>query len=312
MKLWDTLKRKHAFHIILLTGIAVLVIHVLLNNRYGTTAVLYVAVPFCIALWLAWQRERWGREKPGYTFTRFALDSLMVMLATSVLLFEGFICVLFFMPIYFLMVAIAYGIYQAARKNRDNAKGRIYSIALPLLVLLTSVEGTSEKLSFERANSVTVSRVARLSVAEIHTNLLAPIELQKDRPWFLDIFPMPYEVEAESLQAGDVHDIHYRYHRWFFMNTHEGRARLQIEAADERYVRTRFIEDTSYISNYMRLQGTEIQLDPLGPDETRITLTIHFERTLDPAWYFQPLQRYGIEKTGEFLLAEVIARDGRY
>ncbi|MBW3567695.1 MAG: hypothetical protein KY410_07025, partial [Proteobacteria bacterium] len=96
MKLWDTLKRKHLFHIIFLTGIAVLVIHVLLNNRYGTTAVLYVAVPFCIALWLAWMRERWYRGERKYRFGQFMLDSLIVMLATSVLLFEGFICVLMF------------------------------------------------------------------------------------------------------------------------------------------------------------------------------------------------------------------------
>src|SRR5690606_15556365 len=135
-------------------------------------------------------------------------------------------------------------------------------------------------LSFNRENAVTVSRVADRSIAEIRQNLRAPIALEKDRPWFLEIFPMPYEVNAGSLQAGDVHEIKYRYHRWFFTNTHEGRARLRIDAVDEQYIRTSFIDDTSYISHYMKLEGTEIRLEPLSPEQTRITLTIHFERSL--------------------------------
>ena len=59
----------------------------------------------------------------------------------------------------------------------------------------------------------------------------------------------------------------------------------------------------------MQLIGTEILLDKIDDNKTKITLTINFKRTLDPYWYFAPLERYGVSKAADFLIAEIIARD---
>lgn len=313
MEIWQTLKRKWAFNIVGLVGGASLIVWSLKRSGYADAALLYVAVPFGIGLALAWLRESVARGQRSYSFGRFLLDSLIVMLASSLVLMEGFLCVLMFMPIYFTMAVLAYGVYDALSGPDGRPRGGAKAFVLPLLVLVPSVEGLSENLSFERTNTVTVSQVVEQTPEEIHANLRQPIELdQQERPLFLRVFPMPYNVEAGTLAAGDIHEIHYRYRRWFWGNTHEGRARLQIESVAENRIQTRFLDDTSYISHYMTLHGTEIELQPTGDERTRVNLTIRFDRTLDPAWYFGPLQRWGVGEMGDFLIAEVIARNGRY
>ena len=120
---------------------------------------------------------------------------------------------------------------------------------------------------------------------------------------------MPYEIRAGTLQPGDVHEISFRYNRWIFANTHEGRMLLQILDVEDGRVTTRFIEDTSYISHYLKLEGTEIRLSPAGQGRSDVRLTIKFERKLDPAWYFGPLERFAVGEMSEFLIEEVVARN---
>jgi hypothetical protein len=84
---------------------------------------------------------------------------------------------------------------------------------------------------------------------------------------------------------------------------------LKISQVEHNRIKTTFLEDTSYFSNYLRLKGTEILLDEIDSNNTRVTLRIDFERTLDPYWYFSPVSRYGVRKTAEFLITEVIAHE---
>ena len=103
---------------------------------------------------------------------------------------------------------------------------------------------------------------------------------------------MPDRVVPSSMRQGSVHKANFTYHRWLFTNTHRGRLLLEIADTSDTHVTTRVLEDTSYISHYLRLQSTRIDLRPIDADTTEISLTVHYERRLDPAWYFGPLQRY--------------------
>jgi hypothetical protein len=119
---------------------------------------------------------------------------------------------------------------------------------------------------------------------------------------------MPYQVDAGSLNAGDVHVIHYRYKKWLFTNIHEGEARLQITEVGDRHIKTRFLSDTSYLNNYAQLLGTVINLEPINSGQTKVTLQINFKRKLDPAWYFEPLEKYAVSKTADYLISNMIAQ----
>ena len=83
---------------------------------------------------------------------------------------------------------------------------------------------------------------------------------------------------------------------------------LKIHKVDENTVETEFVKDSSYISTYLELLGTTIQFNPIDEINTRVTLSIRFNRKLDPAWYFAPLERYGIKQTAKYLISDIISR----
>ena len=58
------------------------------------------------------------------------------------------------------------------------------------------------------------------------------------------------------------------------------------------------IDDTSYLSNYMRLRGTKFAFRPIGDGRTEVTLTVKFDRLLS-TWLAHALSA----KTGEHLWA---------
>ena len=80
-------------------------------------------------------------------------------------------------------------------------------------MLSSSFEGSIENLSAERIAQAEASRIVDVAPEQIMANLLLPIELDTDRNWLLTIFPMPYRVDAESLEEGAIHRMHTRYHR---------------------------------------------------------------------------------------------------
>lgn len=297
--------------IMVLIALASLGVRLLIEYEFHTSALLYVGLPFLIAVVLVALHGDSDRNHWMLSYWRHTRVALIVMLGSSVVLFEGFMCVLMFMPIYFGVVFLVFIFHFLHRLSLgEHGSGTKSVHILPVLLLASSLEGVSPDLSFERYNEVSRTRTITTDIPQIKRNLQKPMSLGDDMPWFLAVFPMPYDVKAGTLSEGDIHRSEFRYHRWFFTNTHEGHMSLRIAEAGESRIRTEFIKDTSYISNYMTLHGTLIELEPVSRDSTRITLTISYSRKLDPAWYFGPLQRYAVGQTAEYLIAKVIHRQG--
>jgi len=281
-------------------------IRLLIKYDFDRTALLYVGIPFLVAIALLFVE----RPKPPYNWKRryanIIILSFAVMLGSSVILFEGFVCVVMFMPIYFLILLLVFLAEGFQRYLSRKKVGKNYVQVLPVLILISAFEGVTPQVSFEREYQVVSDKVIDASVAEIKHQLTQPIELDKSRHWLLSLFPMPYDIDAETLVEGDIHTVNFRYHRWFVTNTHEGSMKLEVSAVEDNYVKTRFIEDTSYISNYLKLHDTEIHFEPLGDNKTKVSLRIRYHRFLDPVWYFGPLQQYAVEESAKFLLDEMI------
>lgn len=300
--------RVNAVAWILLVGVASIAVRLLIKYDFDTSALLYVGIPYAISLAIALWKPVKTNEKWWYEFRDHSLTALSVFLASSIVLFEGFVCVIFFLPIYFFIVLIGFiSRWMAVRSERN--KGRIYAVILPALVVAASLEGTTDTLTLPRSSHVVVSKTTNLSAEQIMGNIALPFDLQKERHWMLSLFPMPYEIEAGSLAPGDIHQVRTRYHRWFVTNTLEGELHLQIVEVQPNKVRTKFLHDTTFFSSYLTPIGTEITLTELGPAETEISLRIDYERKLDPAWYFHPLQQFGVARMADFLIDEVMIRE---
>ena len=160
----------------------------------------------------------------------------------------------------------------------------------------------------ERVTYATATRVANLTPDQVKRNLARPIDLNKKRNWLLSIFPMPYLIDAGSLNPGDIHYVYTRYHRWFVTNTHEGEQHLKILDVTPTEVHTRVVHDTTFFSTYLTQIGSKISLNQIAPGQTQITLRIDYRRNLDPAWYFHPLQQYAMSQMAGFFIDEVMIR----
>ena len=305
-------RNKRYFCIVLGVGLFVLGFKLLVIHDLERTSLLYVGYPFFIALFLTQARSfdenRTWKQRWLSVFT----DGLIILLASSVLLFEGFLCVMFFLPIYVVLFALAFFIYSGIRALGEKS-GRNYSIGLGLLtfVLLSSqvLEGVNEDLSYERTNTIQIPFSSSLGSAEIFSNLNKPIDMTDSRSGgILDIFPYPYKIDTDGLYQGAKHTIYYRYQRWFFTNTKEGSVELHIDRVSDNQVVTSFSNDTSYLATYMELKGTRIIIDSESKHQTSGKLEISYERKLDPYWYFDPLQRYFVRQMGKLLIEEILLK----
>lgn len=311
---WNSLTERHGetrvnvIALMVLIGAASIAVRSLSIYKFDTTAILYVGIPYLISMAIVAYRPAKTNDEWWHQYRDHSLTALAVFFASSAVLFEGFICVLFFLPIYFLVVSITFVIHWIV-VSRKRRRGSTFVSVLPVLLLASSLEGTSESLSAERDSFVTVTKTAHISAEQVLQNIAEPFDLKKDRHWMLSIFPMPYEIEAGSLKPGDIHNVRTRYHRWFVTNTHEGELRLQIVEVEPNRVRTRFVHDSTFFSAYLTPLGTEITLHEIGPGETEISLRIDYRRKLDPAWYFHPLQQYGVGRMADFLIDEVMIRE---
>jgi hypothetical protein len=300
------------FSLLFLTGAAALTIRAILDSEFRNSTLLYLLVPFAVSIALSFARALPGEEDEdqigtGRRYARHMLDATIVFLATSALLFEGFICVLFFMPIYYGIVTIGFLFSWLA--DRPGGGGTA-AFGIPALVLLLASEGLFDATTVPRYREATHVAVVNASIAELKANMARPITFEADRHWFLSIFPLPTRIQAGSLGPGDVHRLHFVYKRWFFANLHEGGMAIRIEEVGPDRIRTRIVENSSYLSHYMRIDGTEVRFRELGDGRTRIALTVKYHRLLDPAWYFGPMQQLAAEQSARYLIDTIIARRG--
>ena len=298
-------RRPRWVYIVFIIGIASLVIRSLMDFHFANTALLYVAIPFIISFLLFRFARKGNRGFGGHVF-----DATIVMLASSAFLFEGFICVLFFYPIYILFVAIGYAFSSGLEKRQENGEdSHLKSSFIPLIVAVMALEGTAPSTSFERENTVTRSFIIDADVMTIQKNMAEPFELPKERPWFLSVFPIPMVTRAGSLEEGDIHQMDFVYKRWFFTNIKSGQMALRIDTVTDQRVETTLIKNTSYLSTYLNIKGSEVDFTPLKDGRTRVDLTMRYERLLDPAWYFGPLQKYASIQMCDYFVENVYAKD---
>ncbi len=301
-------RRVVALGLLAIAGIASIAIQLLIRTNYDHSALLYLAVPYVVAVLITLLRPY---DKSQYWWQQYlshALSALVVFLGSSVLLFEGFLCVLFFMPIYFVGVTLAFLAHWVGI-SWDNRRGKTYANAIPLLIATLAVEGTTEHTTVDRSNVATAEVLTNLSSEELLSNLAQPFALPPSNDWMLGIFPMPYDIQAGTLNVGDVHRAKLRYKRWFVTNVHNGEIAIRIDSVESDRVTASFIKDTSYFSNYLTLTGSDIRFAATEQGTTKVTLSIAYERELDPAWYFQPIQQYAVAAMAEHLVQQFLIRE---
>lgn len=307
---------KHLFLPLLLVIVAsASVIWVILESGFSTGTLLYIIVPFAISVvlyFLMHQMRDEGRAKAKgiwWDYANHMLIATIVFFATSGLLMEGFLCVLMFMPIYYFFVTLGYLFSWLALRKREKDDINMFAYALPVLVMMLASEGLVPSTTVPRDKTATYIMVTDQSVAQLKLNMAAPISFPAERNWFLRLFPIPDEVSAGTLVAGDIHNLHFTYKKWIFGNYQSGEMDIKTTAVEPLHIQTEILRNTSYFSHYAKIHGTDVAFTPLADGQTQVSLTVKYERLLDPAWYFGPMQDYATKQSAKYLVENVIVRE---
>jgi len=181
-------RRAKVLQFLFFIGLLGVIIQVLILQRLYSSALLYIFIPYVVAVFIAWFRPYAEPEKRrlGYEYLSNILYALIIFLSTSIILGEGFVCVVFFFPIYIVVVSV-YFLFAWIGNKLEEKNNKLLSIATPFLFVFMSLEGATDSLSLPRESFVEVSKVVPLSISEVKQNLAKPFSLEKDRNWMLSI-----------------------------------------------------------------------------------------------------------------------------
>jgi len=293
----------------MILGVVTLITRLVLDSRFATTSFFYCLTPFVIGVILYVfipQPKGWSRTKRA---GRHLLATIIVMLASSAILFEGFLCVIMAAPIYIFFALLVIAATPNTQDPDRFKQSDVFRMSIvPLIVIIISVEGLTDTTSFPREEVITRTQVLSLTPEEIHANLAKPVHLEEGRSKFLSLFPLPEKIDAPAFAQGETHKAFFTYRRWGFTNVHRGETHIKLKTVEPLLVETQVTKNTSYFSHYLTVHGTRIQMTPQSDGTTEVSLTIAYRRDLDPAWYFGPMQRRAISESADYLLQNIIGK----
>ncbi len=274
----------------LAAGAASVLYRVLVLGQKEQSAMMFIGLPTAMAVLIALlprSSSATGMIMKGIT---------LFLLLLGILFIEGFICILMAAPLFY-SVGFIIGIFVDKARARKEFDRRFRLVVLPALVLM-SMEGTTGLLSFPRDEAVTVSRELPIPPGAAREKLAGgPAFVLGELPPFLKLgFPAPHEIEGDGLETGDRWRIHFAGGEG-----KPGDLLAEVTESDSGHIRVTRISDTSHIAHWLDWQEAEWKIEPSGRG-SRVTLTMRYRRLLDPAWYFKPIERYGVRKAGEYFL----------
>ena len=266
--------------------------HGLRWSGYGYSAAMFLGIPTVLAVLLALAPK--AKSLTGGIMKGITLALLIV----APLMGEGYLCILVAAPLFYLVGAIV-GACTDAMRIRRLSRGKTLS-CVALVMLPMCVEGVVSPLTFDRRQTVQASAVVNGSLSEVETALADNPRIVTQLPSFLRIgFPRPLAVCGGGLNAGDERRIHFSGAE----GDPPGDLVMRVADREPQYVRFVTVSDTSKLTQWLRWDSSEVVWSAVDLQHTRVTWTIHFERGLDPAWYFTPWERYAVGKAAQYLIA---------
>lgn len=276
----------------LAVGIASVLFRVLVLGQKEQSALMFIGLPTVMAMLIAYlprASSATGMITKGIT---------LFLLLLGVLLIEGFICIMMAAPLFYA-VGFIVGIFVDRARRHKELEQRFRMVVVPVLVLM-SFEGVSGLLSFPRNEAITVSRDVALPVERARRQLAKGPEFAlNELPLFLrHAFPAPQRIEGTGLETGDTWLIHFAGGEG-----KPGDLRARVVESSANHIRVACVADTSHIAHWLAWKDAEWNIEPT-PNGSRVTLTMRYKRLLDPAWYFKPIERYGVRIAGEYFLEQ--------
>jgi len=167
-----------------------------------------------------------------------------------------------------------------------------------LVVVPLSLEGVVPSLAFDREARVTVSRTVEATPDDVRLAIASVPRFDRELPRFFRLgFPTPMHAAGAGLRVGDERRVMFAHGQH-----HSGALVMRVAATDSRSTVFSVASDSSYITHWLSWEAADVRWEPIDAGHTRVTWTLRYRRRLDPAWYFAPLERYGVGLAAGYLI----------
>jgi hypothetical protein len=249
--------------------------------------VLFVGIPTVLAVLLAVVPKA-KTVKGGIT-----KGLTLFLLLSGPLLGEGFICILMASPIFYLV-----GLLVGAIVDWNRAKRQTTLSCLLLILLPMSIEGSAPKLSFNREETIQESQIVYGSEHDVQIALSHSPRTETPVPIYGRMgFPLPTRAWGDGLEVGATRTVHFAGGEG-----KPGDLLLKVSESRTGYVRFDAVSDHSKLAHWLDWKSAEVEWSATDAQHVRVTWTLHFQRRLDPAWYFRPWERYATRLAAEYLI----------
>lgn len=250
-------------------------------------ALVFVGIPALLAIALAAIHPKSSVGTVNKTIA-------IALCLSGVLFGEAFVCIVLASPVFFLAGTVMGKILENARRMTDGEAG-----AAPpssrwkhgiILLAPFYLEGVVPGYVVPREEVVTVTRVIPATATAVRASLASPMTFDQPLPRFFRLgFPTPGRTSGAGLAVGDRRTVEFQHG-----GHHPGTLTLEVTHSDPAAVRFAAVADDSYITHWLAWRSAEVRWEQVTSGATRVTWTLRYARRLDPAFYFKPLERYGV------------------
>ncbi len=281
--------------------VAALAYKLIFHQQLQQTAALFVGIPGLLAIVVVLFVS--PRSATGVACKAATVGLLISLLFLG----EGMLCVVMSAPIFYgVAVAVAAGMSAARRRRIDDPTRTMYSSLVLLAVLVSSLEGVSSSLSFDRGESVTAERIVAAPARDIQRAVLEPPRFERLMPVeLLAGFPRPVSVHLDAGASQWIIRMRGGEMRLDGMEPRAGDLVLRLEESRPGLVRWSAVSDNSHMTHFLTWRSATVTWEAVGANTTRVRWTLQYDRGLDPAWYFGPWERYVARIAAGYLIDAV-------
>lgn len=278
--------------------LATLIYKVLHVGQLEQTALFYVGLPAVLAITVALVAT--PRSMTGLIMWTITVAILL----SGPLLNEGIVCLIFAAPLFYgLGALLGLSIDHVWARRRPGAQALL---AIPLLLM--AMEGTVYNLG--RAAEASATRFVPAPPRQVEAALAAVPEFHRPESLFLRLrFPRPVRASGTGLDPGDQRVIEFTPRQPLGIGASPAPRSMTLQVSDRSPGRVVFrVVADSTLAKWLDLYEAEVAWHAVEGG-TELRWTLRYRRTFDPAWYFGPIQHYGMTEAADYL-ADTFARAG--
>jgi hypothetical protein len=270
-------------------SVGALLYRLLLHQHLGQTSALFMGIPAVLAILLALTPK-------AETVTGGIVKGItLALLIIAPLQGEGYLCILLAAPLFYF-VGVLIGL--AADWRREHRNGTLSCVAIVLLPLC--LEGVLPQLTWNRSQTVEVTKTIEALPDEVEEALAQSPRIDTPLPHYLRIgFPRPLEAHGDGLTVDATRTIHFAGAE----GDPPGDLVMRIAEHHPGFVRFETISDASKLTQWLRWNSSEVMWKQIDATHTQVVWRVHFQRQLDPAWYFTPWERAAVHEAASYLIA---------